>query len=174
MSEFKAYRIHERDGKVVAGFEQLTLDALTPGDVVIRVQYSSINYKDALAATGTGKILRKFPLNGGIDLSGEVVGSEDARYQPGQKVLVTGCGHSETLDGGYAEFARSKGDFVIPLPDGLSLFDAMALGTAGFTAGLALQRMEQNGQKPAMGPIVVTGASGGVGSIAIDLFSARG
>ncbi len=174
MSEFKAYRIHERDGKVVAGFEQLTLDALTAGDVVIRVQYSSINYKDALAATGTGKILRKFPLNGGIDLSGEVVSSDDARYKPGQKELVKGCGHSEMLDGCYAEFARSKGDFVIPLPDGMSLCDAMALGTAGFTAALALQRMEQNGQKPAMGPIVVTGASGGVGSIAVDLFSARG
>jgi NADPH2:quinone reductase len=174
MSEFKAFRIHEKDGKIVAGFEQVGLDALTAGDVVIRVQYSSINYKDALAATGAGKILRKYPLNGGIDLAGEVVSSEDARYKPGQKVLVTGCGHSETLDGGYAAYARSKGDFVIPLPDGMSAFDAMALGTAGFTAALAVQRMEQNGQKPAMGPIVVTGASGGVGSIAIDLLAGRG
>ena len=174
MGEFKAFRIHERDGKIVSGFERVNLETLTAGEVVIRVQYSSINYKDALAATGAGRILRKYPLNGGIDFAGEVVSSEDARYQPGQKVLVTGCGHSETLDGGYAEFARSKGDFVIPLPDGMSTFDAMALGTAGFTAALALQRMEQNGQKPAMGPIVVTGASGGVGSIAIDLFSARG
>ena len=121
MSEFKAFRIHEREGKIAAGFEQMDVDALTAGDVVIRVQYSSINYKDALAATGAGKILRKYPLNGGIDLSGEVVSSTDARYQPGQKVLVTGCGHSETLDGGYAEYARSKGDFVIPLPDGMSL-----------------------------------------------------
>lgn len=174
MNAFKAFRIHERDGKISAGFEQVGLDALTAGDVVIRVKYSSINYKDALAATGAGKILRKYPLNGGIDLSGEVVSSEDARYKPGQKVLVTGCGHSETLDGGYAEIVRSKGDFVIPLPDGMSLFDAMGLGTAGFTAALALARMEQNGQKPAMGPIVVTGASGGVGTIAIDLLAARG
>ena len=174
MNPFKAFRIHEREGKIVAGFEQLSLDALSAGDVVIRVQYSSINYKDALAATGAGKILRKHPLNGGIDLAGEVVSSEDARYKAGQKVLVTGCGHSETLDGGYAEYVRSKGDFVIPLPDGMSAFDAMALGTAGFTTGLAINRMEQNGQKPAMGPIVVTGASGGVGSIAVDLFAKLG
>ncbi len=174
MNPFKAFRIHEREGKIVAGFEQLSLDALSAGDVVIRVQYSSINYKDALAATGAGKILRKYPLNGGIDLAGEVVSSEDARYNAGQKVLVTGCGHSETLDGGYAEYVRSKGDFVIPLPDGMSAFDAMALGTAGFTTGLAIQRMEQNGQKPSMGPIVVTGASGGVGSVAVDLFAKLG
>jgi acrylyl-CoA reductase (NADPH) len=174
MNPFKAFRIHEREGKIAAGFEQVALDALSAGDVVIRVQYSSINYKDALAATGAGKILRKYPLNGGIDLAGEVVSSEDARYKPGQPVLVTGCGHSETLDGGYAEYVRSKGDFVIPLPDGMSAFDAMALGTAGFTAGLAIQRMEQNGQKPSMGPIVVTGASGGVGSIAVDLFAKLG
>jgi acrylyl-CoA reductase (NADPH) len=174
MNAFKAFRIHERDGKIAAGFEQMTVDALTAGDVVIRVKYSSINYKDALAATGAGKILRKYPLNGGIDLSGEVVSSTDARYRPGQAVLVTGCGHSETLDGGYAEVARAQGDSVIPLPEGMSLFDAMALGTAGFTTGLAIHRMEQNGQKPSMGPIVVTGASGGVGTIAIDLLAGRG
>jgi NADPH2:quinone reductase len=174
MNPFKAFRINEREGRIIAGFEQVLLDSLTAGDVVIRVQYSSINYKDALAATGAGKILRKYPLNGGIDLAGEVVSSEDARYQAGQQVLVTGCGHSETLDGGYAEYARSKGDFVIPLPEGMSAFEAMALGTAGFTTGLAIQRMEQNGQKPSMGPIVVTGASGGVGSVAVDLFAKLG
>ena len=174
MTAFKAFRIHERDGKIAAGFETMDEGALTPGEVVIRVRYSSINYKDALAGTGAGKILRTYPLNGGIDLSGEVASSTDARYRPGQKVLVTGCGHSETQDGGYAEYARAKGDSVIPLPDGMSLFDAMALGTAGFTTGLAIHRMEQNGQKPAMGPIVVTGASGGVGSIAVDLMAKLG
>jgi NADPH2:quinone reductase len=174
MSSFKAFRIHEREGRVAAGFENMAVEALTAGDVVIRVKYSSINYKDALAATGAGRILRKYPLNGGIDLSGEVASSTDSRYKPGQPVIVTGCGHSETLDGGYAEYARAQGDSVIPLPDGLSLFDAMALGTAGFTTGLAIHRMEQNGQKPSMGPIVVTGASGGVGSIAVDLFSKLG
>jgi NADPH2:quinone reductase len=174
MNAFKAFRIQEREGKITAGFEQMSADALTPGDVLIRVKYSSINYKDALAATGTGKILRKYPLNGGIDLSGEVVSSTDARFKSGQQVLVTGCGHSETLDGGYAEYARAAAESVIPLPEGLSAFDAMALGTAGFTTGLAIHRMEQNGQKPSMGPIVVTGASGGVGSVAVDLMSKLG
>ena len=174
MKAFKAFRIHERAGAIVAGFEQMDVDALTPGDVVIRVRFSSINYKDALAATGAGRILRKYPLNGGIDLSGEVVASTDARYQPGQQVLVTGCSLSETVDGGYAEVARIAGDSVIALPQGIDLQQAMALGTAGFTAALAIHRMEHNGQTPAKGPIVVTGATGGVGSIAVDLLAGRG
>ena len=174
MKAFKAFRIYERDGKIVAGFEQMDVDALTPGDVVIRVRFSGINYKDALAATGAGRILRKYPLNGGIDLSGEVVASTDARYQPGQQVLVTGCSLSETVDGGYAEVARIAGDSVIALPQGIDLLQAMALGTAGFTAALAIHRMEHNGQTPAKGPIVVTGATGGVGSIAVDLLAGRG
>ena len=174
MKAFKAFRIHEREGRIVAGFEQMDVDALTPGDVVIRVRYSSINYKDALAATGAGRILRKYPLNGGIDLSGEVLASTDARYQPGQQVLVTGCSLSETVDGGYAEVARIAGDSVIALPQGIDLQQAMALGTAGFTAALAIHRMEHNGQAPARGPIVVTGATGGVGSIAVDLLAGRG
>ena len=174
MKAFKAFRIHERDGKIVAGFEQMDVDALTPGDVVIRVRFSSINYKDALAATGAGRILRKYPLNGGIDLSGEVAASTDARYEPGQPVLVTGCSLSETVDGGYAEYARIAGDSVIALPQGIDLQQAMALGTAGFTAALAIHRMEHNGQTPAKGPIVVTGATGGVGSIAVDLLAGRG
>ena len=103
MNKFKAFRINERDKRIVAGFESIGVEELTPGDVVIRVRYSSINYKDALAATGTGRILRKYPLNGGIDLSGEIASSTDSRYEPGQQVLVTGCGLSENVDGGYAE-----------------------------------------------------------------------
>ncbi len=174
MKTFKAFRIHERDGKIAAGFEQMATEALTPGEVVIRVRYSSINYKDALAATGAGKILRKHPLNGGIDLAGEIESTTDARYQPGQQVLVTGCGLSETVDGGYAEVARVAGDSVIALPSGIDLQQAMALGTAGFTAALAVHRMEHNGQAPARGPVVVTGASGGVGSVAVDLLAGRG
>jgi len=174
MKAFKAFRIHEREGRIAAGFEQMTVDALTPGEVVIRVKYSSINYKDALAATGAGKILRKYPLNGGIDLSGEVESSTDPRFKPGEAVLVTGCGLSENVDGGYAEYARVAGDSVIPLPEGIDLREAMAIGTAGFTAALAIHRMEQNGQTPAKGAIVVTGASGGVGSIAIDLLAGLG
>jgi NADPH2:quinone reductase len=174
MSTFRAFRIHEVDRKIVARFDEITLDDLCPGEVVVRVSCSGINYKDALAATGTGRILRKYPLVGGIDFAGEVVSSTDSRYTPGQKVLVTGCGLSETHDGGYAEFARVQGDWVIPLPSGLGELDSMKLGTAGFTAALAIHRMEANGQRPANGPIVVTGAAGGVGSLAINMLAGRG
>jgi len=174
MNRFKAFRIHSEGGKIVARFEELGLDDLAPGEVVIRVTHSGINYKDALAATGAGKILRRYPLVGGIDLAGIVESSNDPRFAPGTAALVTGCGLSETHDGGYAQFARVPGDWVIPMPPGLDAFTAMALGTAGFTAALAIHRMEQNGQEPAGGPIAVTGASGGVGSIAIDMLSARG
>jgi NADPH2:quinone reductase len=162
------------DGKALARFDLITLDDLTPGDVVVRVAFSSINYKDALAATGTAPILRKYPLAGGIDLAGEVVASADPRYAPGQCVLVTGCGLSETQDGGYSEYSRLQGDWVIPLPPGISAMDAMKLGTAGFTAALAVHRMEQNGQAPGNGPVVVTGATGGVGSLAINMLAGRG
>jgi acrylyl-CoA reductase (NADPH) len=171
---FRAFRIHEANGQVAARFEMIRLDELGPGDVVIRIRYSTINYKDALAATGAGKILRRYPLVAGIDLAGEVVSSSDARYRAGDKVLVTGCGLSETHDGGYAEYARVSGDWVVPIPAPLDEFTAMALGTAGFTAGLAIHRMEQNGQHPGNGPVLVTGATGGVGSIAINMLSARG
>jgi NADPH2:quinone reductase len=171
---FRAFRIHEEGGRIAARFEKLTLDDLTPGEVVVKVRYSGINYKDALAATGAGRILRKYPLVGGIDLAGEVVSSADDRFRTGDQVLVTGCALSETYDGGYAEYARLEADSVIPIPAGLDEFRAMALGTAGFTAALAIHRMEHNGQNPAKGPVVVTGATGGVGSIAIDLLSGRG
>jgi NADPH2:quinone reductase len=174
MKRFKAFRIHSEAGKIVARFEQVTLDDLAAGEVVIRVSHSGINYKDALAATGAGKILRRYPLVGGIDLAGTVESSSDPRYQTGEAVLVTGCGLSETHDGGYAEFARVPGEWVIPMPPGLDATAAMAIGTAGFTAALAIHRMEQNGQQPSGGPIAVTGASGGVGSVAIDMLSVRG
>lgn len=171
---FKAYRIHQRDGRIVAGFEDLSLDALTPGEVVIRAQYSSINYKDALAATGKGRILRRFPLNGGIDVAGTVESSTDKRFRKGQKVLVTGSGIGEETDGGYAEFVRVGAQWVIPIPAGLDARSAMGIGTAGFTAALAITRMEHNGLHPEGGPVVVTGATGGVGSCAIDMLAARG
>jgi acrylyl-CoA reductase (NADPH) len=174
MTRFKAFRIHSEGGKIVARFEELGLEDLAPGEVVIRVTHSGINYKDALAATGAGKILRRYPLVGGIDLAGVVESSSDPRFAPGTAVLVTGCGLSETHDGGYAQFARVPGDWVIPMPAGLDAFTAMALGTAGFTAALAIHRMEQNGQAPAGGAIAVTGATGGVGSLAIDMLSVRG
>jgi len=174
MNTFKAFRIHEIDGKVAGRFEDLTLEQLSPGEVVIDVQYSDINYKDALAATGTGKILRRYPLVGGIDLAGVVRESRDPRHEPGDAVLVTGCGLSETVDGGYAARARVNGECVIAMPPGLDAFRAMGLGTAGFTAALAIHRMERNGQVPARGPVVVTGATGGVGSLAIDMLAGRG
>jgi NADPH2:quinone reductase len=174
VNTFKAYRIHETAGKISARFEDLELDALTPGEVVIEVEYSGINYKDALAATGAGRILRRYPLVGGIDLAGRVKTSDDARFKPGDAVLVTGSGLSETFDGGYAELARVNADSVIAMPPGLDAFRAMALGTAGFTAALSIHRMERNGQAPSRGPIVVTGATGGVGSIAVDMLAVRG
>jgi acrylyl-CoA reductase (NADPH) len=174
MESFKAFRIHEESKKIVARFEQLKLDDLSPGDVVVRVTHSDINYKDALAATGAGKILRRYPLVGGIDFAGVVESSADSRYSVGDPVLVTGCGLSETHDGGYAQYARVKGEWVIPMPPGLDQAAAMALGTAGFTAAYAIHRMEQNGQAPERGPIVVTGASGGVGSLAVDMLAGRG
>ena len=174
MKKFRAYRIDEVDGKVSAGFCELGLDDLTAGNVVIKVSHSTINYKDALAATGAGKILRRYPLNGGIDLAGTVVSSDDADLKPGAAVLVNGCGLSETVDGGYSEYARVDSAGVVPVPDGITALQAMQLGTAGYTAALAIHRMEQNGQLPENGPIVVTGATGGVGSIAIDMLSGRG
>jgi len=174
MEKFKAYRIHEVEKKVTARFEELTLDALDPGEVVIRVAYSSVNYKDALAATGAGKIIRRFPCVGGIDLSGTVTESSDPRFKKGDAVICTSYDLGVAHDGGYAEYARVPADWVVPMPKGLSLLDAMALGTAGYTAGLALLRMETNGLKPANGPVIVSGATGGVGSIAIDILSRLG
>ena len=174
MENVRAFRIKELDGKIMAGFETLSLDDLSEGDAVIKVSHSTINYKDALAATGKGRILRRYPLNGGIDLAGTVVSSEDADLQPGDAVLVNGCGLSETVDGGFSEYARVDGQSVVPIPDGISEAQAMQIGTAGYTAALAVHRMEQNGQLPENGPVVVTGATGGVGSIAIDMLAGRG
>jgi len=141
---------------------------------VIRGAYSSINYKDALAGTGTGRILRRFPLVGGVDIAGTVVSSSDPRVAEGDEVIVNGCGLSETHDGGFAEYARVRGEWTTPMPAGLDARTAMGLGTAGFTAALAIYRMEQNGQAPEHGPIAVNGATGGVGSVAIDMLSQRG
>ena len=174
MDNFRAFRIDEQDGKIVAGFQELSVDDLTEGNVVVRVTHSTINYKDALAATGKGRILRRYPLNGGIDLAGVVVSSEDADFQPGSDVLVTGCGLSETIDGGYSEYARVDSKSLVAIPEGMTCAEAMQIGTAGYTAALAIHRMEQNNQTPDMGPIVVTGATGGVGSVAIDMLAGRG
>ncbi len=172
-SSFRAFRIHAEGGHR-AGLESISLDDLSPGEVVVKAEWSSVNYKDALAGTGEGKILRRFPLVGGIDVAGRVVASTDPRYREGDAVLCTGSGLSETRDGGYSEFVRLPAEWTIPLPAGLSTREAMVLGTAGFTAGLALLRMEMNGQRPDMGPVVVTGATGGVGMLALDILTRAG
>ena len=174
MQDFRAFRIDQTNGTVGGGFCSLSIDELSDGDVVISVSHSTINYKDALAATGKGRILRRYPLVGGIDLAGTVVSSASPDFAEGQPVLVNGCGLSETRDGGYAEYARVPADAVVPIPDGMDAKEAMQIGTAGYTAALAIHRMEQNGQLPEQGPIVVTGATGGVGSVAIDMLDGRG
>jgi len=171
---FNAFRIHNDASGYRSGIETISLDDLAPGEVVIRTAFSSVNFKDALAGTGQGKILRRFPLVGGIDVAGHVVASSDPGFKEGDAVLVTGCGLSETRDGGYAEYARLESKWVIPLPAGLSLRESMILGTAGFTAALALYRMKDNRQTPELGPLAVTGATGGVGSLAVDIFSRAG
>ena len=174
MNKFKAFRIHRQNGKISSGFDHVSLDDIGIGNVVVRVVYSTINYKDALAATGAGRIIKHFPLVGGIDLAGFVHTSDDPRFNVGDPVLAVGCGLGEEHDGGYSEYAKVKGDWIVPLPDGLKLSEAMAIGTAGFTAAMAIQRMEDNGQTSANGPVLVTGASGGVGSIAISMLSGLG
>ena len=174
ISAFRAFRIHQDQGQHRAGIELMSADELSPGEVLVKVAYSSLNYKDALAGTGTGRILRRFPLNGGIDAAGHVVTSSDARFRPGDAVLCTGSGLSETRDGGLAEYTRLSADSTIALPSWLSLRESMMIGTAGFTAALALLRMQDNGQTPALGPIAVSGASGGVGALAINLLTQAG
>lgn len=174
MQSFKALRVHQIDGGTEARLETLTLADLSPGNVVIRGEWSGINYKDALAVTGKGRILRRFPLVAGVDVAGTVVRSSDVRFKPGDAVAVHGCGLSETHDGGFSEYAQVPGEWVNRLPEGIDTRTAMALGTAGFTAALAIHRLEQMGQSPEMGPIAVTGATGGVGSVAIALLSGLG
>lgn len=174
MKNFPAFRIHSDQQSTHAGIEQLSIDDLCEGDVVIRVKYSSVNYKDALAGTGKAQILRRSPLVGGIDLAGEVVESTSRDFVQGDQVVVNGSGLSEVHDGGYAEFARVPADWVVPLPAGLTLPQTMIIGTAGFTAALSIHLLQQNNQPIEDGPIVVTGASGGVGSFAIDLLHKLG
>tara|TARA_Y100000996_G_scaffold408234_1_gene386979 strand:+ start:337 stop:1326 length:990 start_codon:yes stop_codon:yes gene_type:complete len=171
---FTALRVHRTDGKNQAKLENLTNDDLPSGNVLVDIHYSTINYKDALAVTGKAPIIREYPRIAGIDLSGEVLESDDKRFIPGQKVASLNGGLGETRDGGYAERTRINAEKLQPLPNNMSTRTAMALGTAGATAALAIYRMEQNGQHPGLGPILVTGATGGVGSIAIDLLSNRG
>jgi putative YhdH/YhfP family quinone oxidoreductase len=171
---FKAYLIDQVDGKVVSRFVDMDESQLDGGEVSIAVTHSSINYKDALAATGAGRIIRRFPCIGGVDLAGRVTASMDSRFEPGDEVLATSYDIGVAHHGGYAEQARLPADWVVKLPAGLSLHDAMALGTAGFTAALAVVRMEHDGLTPGQGPVLVSGATGGVGSVAIEILARRG
>ncbi|MCP1376075.1 YhdH/YhfP family quinone oxidoreductase [Dyella lutea] len=174
MTALRAFRIRQDDAGYRAGIETMDSDDLSPGEVLVKAAYSSVNYKDALACTGKGRILRQFPLNGGIDVAGHVVASTDPAFREGDAVLCTGSGLSETRDGGYGEYVRLDARWTIPLPAGLSLRESMILGTAGFTAALGLLQMLDNRQTPEQGPLAVTGASGGVGMLAIDIYSRAG
>ena len=174
MEKFKAYKLTEADKKIRAEFVECTLDELDPGELVVRVAYSDVNYKDALAATGKGRILMRPSCIGGIDLAGTVVSSDDARFAKGDAVLAVGHLIGVKHHGGYAEYARIPADWAVKLPKGMTLWEAMAYGTAGFTAGLAIVKMELNGLKPAGGPVVVDGATGGVGSIALAALAKLG
>jgi NADPH2:quinone reductase len=174
MTTYKALRIHNDDQGYRAVLEDLPLPEPGAGEVLVRVSHSSINYKDALAGTGKGKILRTFPLVGGVDAAGRVERSNDDRYKEGDTVIATGWGLSFDHDGGYAQYLCVPADWLAPCPAALDPRSAMILGTAGFTAALAIHRMQVNGQRPEMGPILVTGATGGVGSIAADILGHLG
>lgn len=174
MSTFKAYRTFEANKVVSSRFVDMTIDELDPGDVLLRTKYSTINYKDALSYNGTGRIMRKFPTNAGIDVAGTVEASVDHRFKVGDKVIVTGYDFGVAHDGGYAEHVRVPGDWVVRRPESMTAFDAMTLGTAGYTAALAIALMEHNGLKPESGPVAVTGATGGVGSVAVEVLAKMG
>jgi acrylyl-CoA reductase (NADPH) len=171
---FKAIVIEKDDAGYRAGVKQVDESALPPGEVTVRVDYSTVNYKDGLAITGKGPIVRKFPLHAGIDFAGVVEASDDARYKAGDRVVLTGWGVGETHSGGLAQKARVKADWLVPLPVGLTTKQAMSIGTAGFTAMLCVLALERHGIKPESGDILVTGANGGVGSVAIAILAKLG
>lgn len=174
MNPFKSLRVFDESGKVSARVVEAALSELSAGEVVFQTAYSSVNYKDALAATGAGKIIRNFPRIAGIDATGTVISSADGRFKAGDEVICTsyefGVGH----DGGYSQVCRVPADWVVPLPRGLTLFDAAALGVAGYTAGLAMELLELNGMAPSNGKILVNGATGGVATLAIDMLARLG
>ena len=174
MSTFKAFVATQTDGKFAGSFQELDRSALPPGEVLIKVAYSSLNYKDGLAVTGKTGVIRKFPMVPGVDLAGTVEESAASEFRPGDSVVVTGCGTSETMWGGYAQYARLDSQFIVPLPHGMTLAQAMAIGTAGFTSMQSVIALEHQGLKPRDKPVLVTGAAGGVGSVAIAILSKLG
>lgn len=174
MEKFNAYRIFNEEGRTRSRFVEMSVDELDPGEVVIRSAFSSVNYKDALAATGAGKIIRRFPCVGGIDVAGAVAASADQRFREGDLVICTSYDMGVSHDGGFSGYVRAPADWVVPMPKGMTPFEAMAIGTAGYAAALGIDIMEQNGLTPASGKVVVNGATGGVASLAIDLLAGRG
>lgn len=175
MEKFSGFRVREMDGQVAATIEKITLSDLSEGEVTIKIAYSSVNYKDSLATQQNGGIIHDYPMILGIDLSGTVLSSKDDRFKEGQHVLVTGFGLGVTHTGGFAEIARVPGDWIVPLPNELSLKEAMIFGTAGFTAALSVQALEKHGlAENKESEILITGASGGVGSLAIAMLKKRG
>jgi acrylyl-CoA reductase (NADPH) len=174
VQKFKAYRTFQENNAVVSRFVEMAVDELDPGDVLVRTKYSTINYKDALSYNGAGKIMRKYPTNAGIDMAGTVETSSDSRWKHGDKVIVHAYDMGVAHDGGYAEFIRVPGDWIVRRPESMTAFDAMTLGTAGFTAAQAIMLMEHNGLKPENGPVAVTGATGGVGSVAVEILAKSG
>ena len=174
MAVFKAIVVEKADGGTKAALTDFDEANLMDGDVTVRVEYSTLNYKDGLAVTGKGPVVRRFPMIAGIDFAGTVETSTHANWKPGDKVILNGWGCGETHLGAYAEKARVKGDWLVPLPKSMSARDAMAIGTAGYTAMLAVMALERHGLTPANGPIAVTGAAGGVGSVAIAILAKRG
>ncbi len=174
MNSFNAYLISAHGSQVRAGFTLLSHDALDPGEVLVRVAYASVNYKDALAATGKGRIVKRFPCVGGIDAAGVVESSDDSRFSEGDEVIVHGHGFGVSHHGGYASRARVPADWVNRVPVGMSLLEASTIGVAGYTAALAIDLMELNGLTPGKGPVLVNGATGGVASVSIDLLAQRG
>jgi NADPH2:quinone reductase len=171
---FSAYRIEQEESNKPKGrMAEIGLSDLNEGELIVKTGYSNLNYKDALAATGKGKIAWRLPIVGGIDVAGTVEISEDPAFEPGDEVLLTGFGLSEDRDGGYSEVTRLKAEHALKIPEGLDPKHAMAIGTAGLTAALAVARMERNGLSPDAGPVIGTGATGGVGSLAVDMLAGR-
>lgn len=175
MNKFQAFRIFNENNDITGRLVETSLDDLGAGEVVFKNAYSSVNYKDALAATATGgKIIRKYPLTGGIDAAGTVISSTDTRFKAGDEIICTSYDFGVAHDGGFSQICRVPGNWVVPLPKGLTLLEAMTLGTAGYTAGLAIEFLEQNGLAPANGDVLVNGATGGVATLAIDMLAGKG
>lgn len=174
IQQFDALVVNKQDDQFTVNIQQLSLDDLPQGEVLIRVHYSGVNYKDSLAAIPNGNIVSSYPIVPGIDMAGVVVSSEDSRFKEGDEVIATSYGIGVSQSGGYSQFARVPAEWIVPLPDGLTMKEAMIIGTAGFTAALSVLRLEENNLTPEQGSVLVTGATGGVGSFAVSILSKLG